>query len=57
MPFLCINIECTSLLTLLKDIEHSKTLEQRRQLGFYLMPVAKAMRRETVIATLAKWCA
>lgn len=43
------------LLNLLSDIHQTKSQDQCRHLAIYLLPMARAMRRERIVKVLEKW--
>ncbi|GAA5805920.1 hypothetical protein HPULCUR_011446 [Helicostylum pulchrum] len=45
----------SQLLTVLTDIYQTKSTEQTRHLAAYFIPVAKAMRRDTIVKLLEQW--
>ncbi|GAA5817198.1 hypothetical protein MFLAVUS_010741 [Mucor flavus] len=45
----------SQLLTVLTDIYQTKSTEQIRHLAVYFIPVAKAMRRDTIVKLLEQW--
>ncbi|CAO3625889.1 unnamed protein product [Mucor hiemalis] len=45
----------SKIISMLTDVKRTKSPEQSRHLAVYLVPVAKAMRRDTITKTLEQW--
>lgn len=45
----------SKLISMLSDVKRTKSSKQSRHLAIYLVPVAKAMRRENITKTLEQW--
>lgn len=45
----------SKIISMLTDVKRKKSPDQSRHLAVYLVPVAKAMRRDTIAKTLEQW--